>query len=958
MTDLDSTEILTADESLTESSSTIDTKASLKILSGSDLNTYDINKETIIGRSNPSDIVIPAPSLSKQHAKITINNGQYFIIDLASSNKTFRNKIQLQPNICYALHNGDEIKFGDVICSFQTSIEPKVDMNLPTQTITDSYDDQEPIQPMKVWNKNNNDGNDVTPKQNGMNESLNKSSSSFAPTSSSIITNNDDDDDDDDNNNLIIGSTTLPATVPLIIESKDTNNDKQREMISSLQIEKNISNEQIKITEMDETSSSTNQSKIIDLSPIENIQQTDMEASESSKQNENSNEQMENLSPKPSIKSTEQLEDIDNITDDTISKESIQDINKQEFIKENPSDEQMDTDQTTESPSMVIDDKQQENTNEMEDEIASTTPNTDVMNVDETEKANIEVPTTVMEEEEEEEQPASDVKKSPTPSPMEPEKKIDESTPIGVSEEIPSSIADVEEESTAISTRGVARKNVRRARTRRGGGTTTRARVISTRLHGGRSHPILPPIIDNQGNNTTLEETVSTETEETPKKTNLTSEIKSKTPKKTGIMTPTEQSNQTNIPSNIRVSARIKERTSSGRNRQYPYTDDYVDLDDLEKQSKAHTTTTITTTTPGRKSNRGRSSTASQKRINLRQQPIDVAESSEPKDTKNVYEQIDTITENKEPISKTSPRKRKSTTPVIAVATKRSRPTIPQTVPTMRTRRQQPTTVEISPTVTKSNKRTTGGQQQQQQQQAATTITTPKRGRKSTKLTTTVEKSPEKSNPTTTDRPVRIALSSHLNFDQNHIDILRKIGFEIMDESCQVDALVVDRIRRTKKFFMCLARGAHILSPLWIETMIKENRYIPYDKYYLEDTNAETRYGFNLRESVRLAKQGPIFENYKFFCTKNTSPPYDDLKDIIEAAGGKLIDKINMNKPGKDIICVVAQIYKNEYEDLFKKSVPIVSEEFILSGISKQKLDFDSFSLFQNATTVKSNSGK
>jgi hypothetical protein len=141
---------------------------------------------------------------------------------------------------------------------------------------------------------------------------------------------------------------------------------------------------------------------------------------------------------------------------------------------------------------------------------------------------------------------------------------------------------------------------------------------------------------------------------------------------------------------------------------------------------------------------------------------------------------------------------------------------------------------------------------------------------------------------------------------------------------------------------MCLARGAHILSPTWIEAIIKENRYIPYDKYYLEDTNAETRYGFQLRESVKLAKQGRIFENYKFFCTKDTSPPYDDIKDIIEAAGGKLIEKLNMNKPGKDIICIVGQIHKTEYEDLFKKGVPIVSEEFILSGISKQKLDFDS----------------
>lgn len=164
-----------------------------------------------------------------------------------------------------------------------------------------------------------------------------------------------------------------------------------------------------------------------------------------------------------------------------------------------------------------------------------------------------------------------------------------------------------------------------------------------------------------------------------------------------------------------------------------------------------------------------------------------------------------------------------------------------------------------------------------------------------------------------------------------------------MDESCHVDALVVDRIRRTKKFFMCLARGAHILSPTWIEAMIKEHRYLPYDKFYLQDTPAETRYGFQLRESVRLAKQRPVFSNYKVFCTKDTSPPYDDLKDIIEAAGGKFIDKVNAARPGKDLICIVAQSHKNEYEDLHQKGVPILSEEFALSGVSKQKLDFESY---------------
>ncbi|CAF0778695.1 unnamed protein product [Rotaria sp. Silwood1] len=263
--------------------------------------------------------------------------------------------------------------------------------------------------------------------------------------------------------------------------------------------------------------------------------------------------------------------------------------------------------------------------------------------------------------------------------------------------------------------------------------------------------------------------------------------------------------------------------------------------------------------------------------------------------------------------------------------------TTPQTAPATNTRRKQPSTTDES---------------------SSPDPVTPRRGRRSTKLTTPTEQSSQEQT-STDDRPVRIALSSHLNFDQSHLETLRKLGFEIMDESCQVDALVVDRIRRTKKFFMCLARGAHILSPTWIETMIKENRYLPYEKYYLQDTNAETRYGFQLRESVRLAKQHPIFENYKIFCTKDTSPPYDDLKDIIEAAGGKFIEKINLNKPGKDLVCIVAQVHKNEYEDLCKKGVPIVSEEFALSGISKQKLDFEAFSLFQNvATTVKPTGSK
>jgi hypothetical protein len=92
-----------------------------------------------------------------------------------------------------------------------------------------------------------------------------------------------------------------------------------------------------------------------------------------------------------------------------------------------------------------------------------------------------------------------------------------------------------------------------------------------------------------------------------------------------------------------------------------------------------------------------------------------------------------------------------------------SRPTTPQTVPTINTRRKQTSTIEQSPTVTKTNRRTTGGQEQPATTTATTTTAapTPKRGRKSTKSATPVEPSPEKQS-STIDRPVRIALSSHL----------------------------------------------------------------------------------------------------------------------------------------------------------------------------------------------------
>jgi hypothetical protein len=104
-------------------------------------------------------------------------------------------------------------------------------------------------------------------------------------------------------------------------------------------------------------------------------------------------------------------------------------------------------------------------------------------------------------------------------------------------------------------------------------------------------------------------------------------------------------------------------------------------LDDLEKQSKTSTASQPSApTTAGRRSVRGgRSSSAPQKRISLRQQPIDAAISpdekvNKEKDSADVYEQMDTGGENEEPNLSTRSigRKRKSMTPVATETMKRT----------------------------------------------------------------------------------------------------------------------------------------------------------------------------------------------------------------------------------------------------------------------------------------------
>ena len=238
--------------------------------------------------------------------------------------------------------------------------------------------------------------------------------------------------------------------------------------------------------------------------------------------------------------------------------------------------------------------------------------------------------------------------------------------------------------------RGVARKNARRARGRRG--AAARARVLSTKIRGTRRQAQPTTTTTTTDNDATLEETVTTEPEESPKKSApVTPEVKETRSKKTPVKEQkkddddppaTTEPATTTSASTVRVSgrissspsspdrhemsirlARIKERASTGRHRPFPYADDYVDLDDLEKQSKA--TSSKAASTPNRKSaarERTSKSPAKARGASGRDQPVE-----ETKEEKvDVYDQMDTIPQID---TSSNPRKRKSVgTPVASAA--------------------------------------------------------------------------------------------------------------------------------------------------------------------------------------------------------------------------------------------------------------------------------------------------
>ncbi len=76
-----------------------------------------------IGRQSGVSLLLEHSSISRLHAEITCNNGEYVLRDKGSSNGTFINGSQGKRDTAYRLHHRDRVRFGDV--QFRFELRPR-----------------------------------------------------------------------------------------------------------------------------------------------------------------------------------------------------------------------------------------------------------------------------------------------------------------------------------------------------------------------------------------------------------------------------------------------------------------------------------------------------------------------------------------------------------------------------------------------------------------------------------------------------------------------------------------------------------------------------------------------------------------------------------------------------------------------------------------------------------------
>uniref|UniRef100_A0A3B3C809 Mediator of DNA damage checkpoint protein 1 n=1 Tax=Oryzias melastigma TaxID=30732 RepID=A0A3B3C809_ORYME len=169
--------------------------------------------------------------------------------------------------------------------------------------------------------------------------------------------------------------------------------------------------------------------------------------------------------------------------------------------------------------------------------------------------------------------------------------------------------------------------------------------------------------------------------------------------------------------------------------------------------------------------------------------------------------------------------------------------------------------------------------------------------------------------------------------------VLARLGGSLAKGVADMNCLVTDKVRRTVKFLCALAKGVPVVTTEWLEKSGKAGTFLSTANFLVKDPEQEAKFSFCLEESLKAAGRQPLLQGYKIHVTKSVKPEPPHMKDIISSSGATFLPKM----PTSHKVHTVVISCEEDWQlcgPAVSASLPIVTAEFILTGILQQKLDF------------------
>uniref|UniRef100_A0A7S2NXA5 BRCT domain-containing protein n=1 Tax=Leptocylindrus danicus TaxID=163516 RepID=A0A7S2NXA5_9STRA len=162
-------------------------------------------------------------------------------------------------------------------------------------------------------------------------------------------------------------------------------------------------------------------------------------------------------------------------------------------------------------------------------------------------------------------------------------------------------------------------------------------------------------------------------------------------------------------------------------------------------------------------------------------------------------------------------------------------------------------------------------------------------------------------------------------------------------------------LRRTPKLMIGLCSTSNILHLDWLITSYKQKRFCESRQFLLlHDQTAESNYSFSMKETLRNGEErrseGGLFTGRSIYFAKNVAgnkaPKAEELRMIIDAAGGKVVDSLSPDKDYYPNVFVITSdplfhpdlVAAQEAEEYVSEVADVFPTSWLFDVIIHQKL--------------------